>query len=125
MIDEIRTTPRRMRNRTRSNIFTGLVIITLGLALLADRMGVMSFHTFTRQWPLLLIIMGVFKLWDRGWLSLGGQALLLTGLFFELKRLGYEPPLHQWWPLLVVWAGIVITLRALSPKSASAECPHE
>lgn len=109
------------RPKKGHGLFTGLLIITVGLALLADRMGYGSFPHFARQWPLLLIAMGAYKLWSRGPLSLGAQAILFTGVYFELRHLGYYLTSSFWWPSLVIWIGLMLTLRALRPASASAE----
>ncbi|HJU83494.1 MAG TPA: DUF5668 domain-containing protein [Holophagaceae bacterium] len=123
--DDMRGFRRAWRHRRRHSIFTGFLVILIGLALLADHLGYPGVHRLWRQWPLLLIALGASKLWDRPF-SLGAQAILLTGVYFELRHLGHDLSyLHPWWPLLIVWAGFMLTLRALRPLPHAPECSHD
>jgi hypothetical protein len=115
---------RPARRPKRHGVLTGLIIIAVGLAFLGERLGLESFHHVWRQWPLLLIILGAARLLERGPLHLGGQALVFVGVFFELGHLGYPVTLH-WWPLIVVWIGVMLTLRALRPAHVSSEHSHD
>lgn len=46
-----------------------VLLITLGVLLAIDQMGV---YSFGRTWPVLLIVFGVFKLAERGASKSGG-----------------------------------------------------
>lgn len=104
---------RRAGRRFRGGLAWGVVLIVIGVLLALDHWGLLSFDLSFRQWPLLLILLAAVGFAEHGLLRLGTHALLLLGLAFELRHLHYGWLVRQWWPLGLVWCGIVITLRAV------------
>ena len=102
--------------RPRRHLGTGVFLILLGLLLAWNQWNHAPFHDFGRYWPLILIALAVGKFVDRGLLSSGGHWMLLVGLYFELQANGQHELLHRFWPLGLVWIGLIMTLRALSPR---------
>ena len=102
--------------RPRRHLGTGIVLILVGLILAFDPWGHSPFHDIGRHWPLILVALGIGKLVDRGLLSTGAHWLLLVGLYFELHADARFAYLDRFWPLGLVWIGLIMTLRALRPR---------
>src|SRR5688572_10136127 len=110
--------------RTRNpQVFFGLAIVFVGLALLFDQIGWRDFRLWTRLWPLLLLLMGGAKLLDsvggRGRSPRGGLWLIYVGLWgliseFQLFGLDYTTS----WPLLIVAAGLNIVWKSFEAPGA-------
>jgi hypothetical protein len=100
--------------RRRGSIFTGLLLIILGLLFLIDRFDP-SFalgHLIRLYWPVLIILWGVAKLIDHlaanragephaPFLS-GGEAALLIVLAFVLTAFAFRDWLHEHHPDLLI-----------------------
>ena len=90
----------------RNDMFKGVLLITIGLIFLASNLGTMPEINMTRMWPLILVIIGVFKIlfpgedsrWD------GVMLILIAGIFlahnYRVMRI------HESWPLFIVVAGL-------------------
>jgi DUF4097 and DUF4098 domain-containing protein YvlB len=93
--------------RQRSSIFTGLLLIVLGILFLLARFhpDLRIWHLFWRFWPVLIILWGVAKLVDhlsaqragdaRPPLLTGGEAALLVLLVFVLAGMGIYTKIHE------------------------------
>jgi hypothetical protein len=102
-------------------VVAGLVIVVVGVAMLMDRTGIadMSLHLSGRYWPVILIVLGLARLFDPprrhgrpsyrsgGWLLWIG----LWGLVSEFHAFGLDYDTS--WPLLVIGAGLAMMWRAL------------
>ena len=111
-----------MSPQNRTAFFTpklvlGLALIALGLILTLDQMGWWGAWSFLRFWPLIPAAFGLARLRQRGWLHLGGHVWLAFALVGLAAQWGREDLIERWWPVLVIWGGAVITLRALLPRS--------
>ena len=102
--------------RPRRHLGTGLFLILLGVLLALDQWGQVPFHGLGHYWPLILIAFGLGRMVDRGPLHAGAHWILLVGLYFELERNGHSEFVHRFWPLGLVWIGLIMTLRALRPR---------
>jgi hypothetical protein len=114
-----------MNAQTRSTVFTpklvlGLSLIALGLILTLDQLGWWGAWGFLRFWPLIPAAFGLARLLQRGWLHLSGHFWLGFALVGLAAQWGREDLIDRWWPVLLVWGGAVITLRALLPRSPAA-----
>lgn len=84
----------------------GILIMALGVALLLDRVGVVSLFGYSTIWPFLVIAFGLVKLSHRrndgrregGWWVLFGVWILLN----EMRILRFRDS----WPLMLVAIGI-------------------
>ncbi len=122
MNDELRIPRTRRRPK---GLVVGLFLIVLGFAFLADQLGLGRFESLAHHWPVLLVL-GTVKLWERGPLHIGAHAMIIVGACFELRHLGHDlSALRPWWPLLVVWIGVLLTLQALRPRPSDSACTHD
>lgn len=92
----------------RKDVLTGLLLIGIGLIFLASNMGAMPEINMARQWPLILVAIGVIKIlapgedsrWD------GVSLILIAGIFlahnYRVMRI------HDSWPLFIVVAGLTV-----------------
>jgi predicted membrane protein len=99
--------------RPRS-IIVGLIIIAVGLVLIGRNTGWFDDQTsrIIISWPMLLIVIGFIKLFDKG--RTGGIILMLVGLFFLLHNYFALPWVvgEIFWPVLIIIAGVAIILGA-------------
>ncbi len=94
-----------------------MTAIIAGVAMLLDNLNMIPSHLIESWWPLLLIFMGLGKIWERGFLwSIGGQALVVFGFIFLFGGIHEFHLYESWWPLLLVYLGVLITLRSLMPR---------
>lgn len=90
-------------------IATGLILIVVGGFLL-----VADFHDLIRTWwPMILVLIGVPKLFRRDTLW-SGLWLIAIGAWFQAVRLHlFDLTFHNSWPLLLIVFGAGIALRAV------------
>ncbi len=103
--------------RPRRHLGTGVFLILLGLILALTQWQGGPIHDIGRHWPLILIAFGVSRMVDRGLLHPFAHAAILVGLYFELDALGGYGWIHRAWPLGLVWVGLILTVRALRPRT--------
>ena len=101
-------------------VLVGLAIVAVGIIMLIDRMGFADIHLSGRFWPLILIGLGLIKMFDPprrdgrrsrrsgGWLLWVG----VWGLVSEFHVLGLDYATS--WPLLVIGVGIGMVWRAFA-----------
>lgn len=94
-----------------AQVVTGLILITIGLLFLADRM--MFAHAFSRYWPVILIIWGLGHAAARR--KGGGLWLIGTGVILLLHTLDIFR-LNDSWPLFIVIAGLNAIWGGLVPR---------
>lgn len=103
--------------RPRRHLGTGVFLILLGLILALTQWQGSPLHGIGHHWPLILIAFGVARMVDRGLLHPYAHAAILVGLYFELDALGNYDWIHRAWPLGLVWIGLILTVRALRPRT--------
>ena len=96
----------------------GILLIFFGLVFLLDQMRIFDAGAIWRQWPLIVLAVGLLHLWRTTWLDIGGHMMVATGAAFELANLTGRG-FRQLWPLLIVWLGVVFVLRALAARKAA------
>jgi len=105
----------------RSGIASGVIMITVGLAFLADRQGILAFD---RLWPAILIVAGVTKLsfpTDPGPLGrrrkpFSGVWLILVGAILLANQNDWMP-IQQSWPLFIIAGGLLLIFGGLNRRS--------
>ena len=125
----------RFKTRPQGRLVLGIGLILFGLLFLAHRLhllpeqfpfGLLPVDEPWRLWPMILVLLGLARLASSGWLHGKGHVLLALGLAFQCVMLEREHLVETWWPLLLVWWGLVTLLRALTPKSRpQAAVPSE
>jgi hypothetical protein len=59
---------------------------------------------------------------NRGILAMEGHVLALVATGLQLMFLERYSLIERWWPLAVVWLGIIIVLRSLFPDQRRRMC---
>ena len=97
----------------------GLTIMTAGVALALDNLGIVDASLFFRFWPLGFVILGILKLTSPSpqsggvfWIVIGAVLLAFTTGQLNFARV---------WALLLVFVGGSIAWRAIRPRPARAE----
>jgi predicted membrane protein len=93
------------RDRNRGGLVPGLVLILVGSVILLEHLGYIRAEEFWKFWPLLLVTVGVAKLFSPQ-SRVGGAILILFGGFLQLNKLGYTRlTLGDIWPVILIAVG--------------------
>ena len=103
-------------------MIAGLVIIAVGTILLLNQLGVFPYHFVAHFWPVLLIVVGLIKVFtskDRGEMVFGG-CLIGAGIILQTNSLGITHiTWGQAWPLFIIVVGLMVVAHAFSGKSCA------
>ncbi|MDR3684666.1 MAG: DUF5668 domain-containing protein [Geothrix sp.] len=110
-----------MNGQGRTPLFStklvfGLTVIALGLLFMADRLHLYDGWRLLAWWPAVLALFGIAHLVRDGFLSRGGHLWLGFSVAGFLQQFGPWGLLDRWWPVFLVWGGLIITLRAVFPQ---------
>lgn len=97
-------------------LVVGLSIIALGLILMADTLRWYDAWHLLYWWPVVLAAFGLARLVQDGPLSLRGHIWLGFAAAGFIHQFGPWGLLEHWWPLFLVWGGLIVTLRAVFPQ---------
>ena len=111
--------------RFTPKLVLGLALIGLGLLLTLDQLGWPGAWRALSFWPLVPAAFGLARLRQRGWAHLGGHIWLGVALAGALAQLGREDLLDRWWPLFLVWGGLVIALRSVASAPPKPLDPND
>lgn len=106
--------------RSVPQLVLGVVIVTVGVLLTLDTLGIADARYYIRFWPLGVVAIGLAKLWQsRDTTSglLGGAVLTGIGawlLMDEFDLIGAS--FRQFWPLLLVLLGGSLVWRGLAGR---------
>jgi hypothetical protein len=105
-------------------IFWGLLLIAAGAIFLLQRFGISDFSsTIQDYWPLIVITVGVSKLFHRSTIW-PGLLLMTVGAWLQAVTLHlYDFTYRSSWPLLLIVLGAGIVLRTIvdSARRRNAE----
>jgi hypothetical protein len=109
----------------RGRLVFGLGLIIFGLLFLGYRLHLIPDRFFAilpldepwRFWPMILVVVGLSKIATHGFLHGKGHFMLGLGVLFQFGMLEHEEVVWTWWPVLLVWWGILVMLRALNRPS--------
>jgi predicted membrane protein len=114
--EEARVTPR---------LVIGLAIMTAGLVLALDSLGVLDGSVVFRFWPIVLVAVGIVKWTSPPHQAQAGFVWIVAGVGFLLVTLG-QMPFSRLWAVLLFFVGANIAWRALRPPiPRSAAHPSE
>jgi hypothetical protein len=94
----------------------GLIVIVVGLILMVDSLHLYDAWRLLTWWPLALAAIGIAHLVRDGFLSRGGHIWLAFSVAGFIQQFGPWGLLDRWWPVFLVWGGIIVTLRAIFPQ---------
>ncbi len=111
---------------SRVGLVWGALLVTAGIALLLDHLGIITIGSIFRFWPMIIVFFGVGHLLtpsNRTW----GAILIVVGTLFQLNSLGItHVHFADLWPLAIIAVGLILMWGALKgpslPKS-SADSP--
>lgn len=110
-------------NPLSGRLIIGLALVALGVLWTFDNLGLMNADEVLRWWPVLPLAVGIMKLTGVGmerqralgtFLTLGGGLYLLGALDFVHVSLSIV------WPLLFIFLGVQLTMRALRGSQGGA-----
>ncbi|HYA25024.1 MAG TPA: DUF5668 domain-containing protein [Terriglobales bacterium] len=105
-------------SRLNSAVLNGTALIVVGIVLLLDQMGIISFNF----WALVFGAFGLVRLLQASDTTgrLWGVLLMAAGAAIELDHLGYvNVRLDRTWPVFVILAGLILIWRAYQQPSES------
>lgn len=105
-------------------LIVGLLVVAFGLALTLDNLGMFDAGDLIRYWPFGLIAIGVAKiLQDQSRSSrIGGAIFILVGgLIAAEEFLFISIDVWRWWPLAIVFFGMLILWKAFRAASDAGE----
>lgn len=91
--------------------FTGILLILLGAAFLADQFHYLSFReVFLRWWPVLMMVYGLVQLIERPTSPFGPVLLVGLGCAFLLNNFGviHVGRVFRLWPIVLIAIGASI-----------------
>jgi len=106
------------RPRLPEGIVFGLILICLGVVLMLHNLNLIYIEDVLLFSPCALIVIGLVRLWNKGFFSIWGQILVIGGLLLQIAVLRCDVVVHLWWPALIVWVGILIIIKAFLPKKS-------
>lgn len=106
------------RFRITPRMVLGLFVILAGVVFTLDNLGRLHAEDWLRYWPVILIAVGVAKVFERstGGAKLWGGLWIVAGawlLLYELEITDFDP--LQLWPLLLVLVGLSLIFGAFRP----------
>jgi len=94
----------------------GLTVIAVGLIFMADTLRWYDAWHLLAWWPVVLAAFGLARMAQDGILSLRGHVWLAFAVAGFISQFGPWGLLERWWPVFLVWGGIIVTLRAIFPQ---------
>lgn len=110
------------KDRFPRRIVLGLLLIALGVTFYLHNVQLLDLERIWRYWPMILGVLALERFVNRGPLAMEGHILALMAVGLQLLSLERYSILERWWPLAVIWLGIVIVLRALFPGKPRPFC---
>jgi predicted membrane protein len=98
----------------------GLTIMTAGVLLALDNLGLVDSGVFFRYWPLAFVVLGIIKLSAPPGQRQGGVFWVIIGVFLLAFTTGYMN-FQRLWAGLLVFVGGSIAWRALRPRPPSTD----
>lgn len=109
-------------SRVTPRLVIGLAIMTLGLVLALDSLGLVDGGAVFRYWPLVLIAIGAVKGFSATREGSSGFVWIVAGVGFLLVSLGYMP-ISRIWAVILFFIGANIAWRALRPVAPQTGDP--
>ena len=115
------------RNRSSiPGIVPALIVIGIGVLFLLNNLNIFFLHDIWRYWPGILIAVGLVKMVDSPVSSgrITGGILIGVGVLFLADNLGFlNLTWENFWPLVLIGAGLVMLWSRLAPPSGTANLP--
>src|SRR5215471_1865821 len=106
-------------NHPSRHLFSGFVLLTIGVVFLLGNMGFLNVSAILRFWPVLLIAGGIFKLVESrdDYRTGSGVFWIVVGLVFLMGSFDIiRVALRDLWPALLIGLGAVMLWRSMMAK---------
>lgn len=116
---------RRGRRSPVGSLVLGALVVTAGVVLLLDNMGIVQVEHIWRFWPLFLIGLGLSRiLSSSAWLAkVWGGVVAGVGVLLLTENFGlFHVNFNLVWPLVVIGFGLSMLWRAVGPARTGNEC---
>ena len=93
--------------RNATKLLIGLSILTIGLLWTLDNLNLVESEAITRWWPMVVIVIGLVRFFDRTTSRVGSAVITLIGLALMLDTLdiwGFDP--GDFFPLFIALIGV-------------------
>jgi predicted membrane protein len=108
-----------LRNNLPGRVLAGLLIITVGLLLFADRSDAINLPEWLLSWPMILIVIGTYLGVRHGFRGPAWIIMLLIGSIFLLGEFDSDLDFRNYTlPLILIAIGLVMVFR---PQKKSRE----
>ncbi len=99
--------------RKNFRIFTGVIIVVIGLVLLLKTLGIFSFFHIYSMWPVFMILVGLLIGIKHNFRNNAWWVLILVGIFNLIPpfQIGNHSSSELVVPIFVILAGIVVVFR--------------
>jgi predicted membrane protein len=105
-------------------LLMGIVVIFVGVVFMLGNLNILDSQNILRFWPAAFIILGVYMMLTAGELTgaITGVLIAMMGFLILANSLGYlHFRLKDFWPLLLVLAGVNMALQAMQSKRRSGD----
>jgi predicted membrane protein len=110
-----------------SHFVWGIIVLLLGVLFLLENLGFFYVRNLWHYWPVILIGMGIAKIFDSSGLhdKLWGATLAGAGVLFLANSLGYLPwnLWHLLWPVILICWGVSLLLKGLVSRGRNSYPP--
>jgi hypothetical protein len=106
--------------RSGTKLLIGLTILTLGLLWTLDNLNVLESETFTQWWPMVVIVIGIVRLFDPAASKVASAIISLIGVALLMDTLDYwdfDP--GDFFPLFIAFIGVKLVSDVFRRKSAA------
>lgn len=95
-----------------AKLIIGTFFVLHGILLAADNLGILAAWDYLRYWPAVILLIGIYKLWQPG-RQLAGIILTIVGGSLLAQNVGLlRLSIFDLWPLVLIVGGIVVIARA-------------
>ena len=106
-----------------SRLWSGVILIVLGVLFLLDRLHLIRFGEFLETWwPSVFILLGLWQISTRRYLRIGGPLFwILLGVLLQVSKLELFPwwDFGQLWPVLLIFVGVWLLVSRLSASACA------
>ncbi|MCK5077587.1 MAG: hypothetical protein KAR38_14490 [Calditrichia bacterium] len=100
-------------NKPAAKMIFGAVLIAIGVLFILHNFNIFYFDEFVEDfWPLLIIIAGLYFLFKRPHSIISGSALVLLGMFLQLRELNIicYPYVKTYFSVFVIIMGLILII---------------
>jgi len=107
-------------NISGTKLIVGIFFAVVGVLMTLANLDLIDADRFLRYWPVVLLLVGLVKLADRG-RRLGGVILTVIGASLLAENAGWvSVNIFDLWPLLLIAAGIGMVTRSFGFRPGAA-----